>query len=100
MPAACWPWPPSTIGRAGLKRLSDRRGHAADRAGLGREVHGPDGLIDRKPPGQPLTLADAHRTSLTPISKQTLSREVWALGYRKLSARPQHHTKSEVEVSV
>jgi hypothetical protein len=33
------------------------------------------------------------------ISKQTLSREVRALGYRKLSARPRHHAKSEVEVS-
>jgi Winged helix-turn helix len=34
-----------------------------------------------------------------PISKQTLSREVRALGYRKLSARPRHHARSEVEVS-
>src|SRR3954449_1837728 len=34
-----------------------------------------------------------------PISKQTLSREVRALGYRKLSARPRHHAKSEAEVS-
>jgi transposase len=29
------------------------------------------------------------------ISKQTLSREVRALDYRKLSARPRHHAKSE-----
>ena len=28
------------------------------------------------------------------ISKQTLSREVWPLGFRKLSARPRHHAKS------
>ena len=34
-----------------------------------------------------------------PISKQTLSREVRALGYRKLSARPRHHARSEAEVS-
>lgn len=34
-----------------------------------------------------------------PISKQTLSREVRALGYRKLSARPLHHEKNEAEVS-
>jgi hypothetical protein len=34
-----------------------------------------------------------------PISKQTLSREVRALGYRKLSARPQHHAKSEPAVA-
>src|SRR5215212_2180064 len=32
------------------------------------------------------------------ISKQTLSRELRALGYRKLSARPRHHAKSEAEV--
>ena len=32
------------------------------------------------------------------ISKQTLSREVRALGYRKLSARPRHHAKSDAEV--
>lgn len=34
-----------------------------------------------------------------PISKQTLSREVRALGYRKLSARPRHHEKNEAQVS-
>ena len=34
-----------------------------------------------------------------PISKQTLSREVRALGYRKLSARPRHHAKSEAQVT-
>jgi transposase len=32
------------------------------------------------------------------ISKQTLSRELRALGYRKLSARPRHHAKSEIAV--
>ena len=30
------------------------------------------------------------------ISKQTLSREVRALGYRKLSARPRHPAKNEL----
>ena len=35
-----------------------------------------------------------------PISKQTLSREVRALRYRKLSARPRHHAKSEQAVEV
>ncbi len=34
-----------------------------------------------------------------PISKQTLSREVRALGYRKLSARPRHHAKSEAQAA-
>jgi len=94
-------------------------------------AHGPEGLIDRKPPGPPSRLTDAHRTALmeridegpipsvhgvvrwrlvdliqwlweefrVTISKQTLSREVRALGYRKLSARPRHHARSEAEVS-
>ena len=93
-------------------------------------AQGPDGLIDRKPPGQPSRLTDDHRRHLAqmieagpipavhgvvrwrlidliqwlwdehrvPISKQTLSREVRALGYRKLSARPHHHAKSEAAV--
>jgi transposase len=42
-------------------------------------------------------LWDEHRI---PISKQTLSREVRALGYRKLSARPRHHAKSDAAVAV
>jgi transposase len=33
------------------------------------------------------------------ISKQTLSRELRAMGYRKLSARPRHHAKSETAVA-
>ena len=92
---------------------------------------GPNGLIDRTPPGLPSTLNDTHRAALValiergpipaihgvvrwrlvdliqwiwdefriPISKQTLSREVRALGYRKLSARPRHHAKSEAQVA-
>jgi putative transposase len=94
-------------------------------------AQGPEGLIDRKPPGQPSRLTDAHRSALAatietgpipavhgmvrwrlvdliqwlwdehrvPISKQTLSREVRALGYRKLSARPRHHAKSDAAVA-
>ena len=78
-------------------------------------AHGPDGLIDRKAPGQPSRLNDEHRAALTAmvesgpipavhgvvrwrvidlcqwlweehqvaVSKQTLSRELRALGYRK-----------------
>jgi putative transposase len=93
-------------------------------------TRGPEGLIDRKPPGQPSRLTDQHRQHLVQmieagpipavhgvvrwrlidliqwlwdehrvsISKQTLSREVRALGYRKLSARPRHHAKSEAAV--
>jgi len=92
---------------------------------------GPDGLIDRKPPGLPSRLNDTHRSALVavieqgpipavhgvvrwrlvdliqwlweelriPISKQTLSRELRALGYRKLSARPRHHAKSDAQVA-
>ena len=93
---------------------------------------GPEGLIDRKPPGLPSRLNDTHRTALmavieqgpipavhgvvrwrlvdlvqwvwdefrVTISKQTLSRELRALRYRKLSARPRHHAKSEAAVAV
>jgi transposase len=92
---------------------------------------GPEGLIDRKPPGLPSRLNDTHRAALVavieegpipavhgvvrwrlvdliqwvwdefriPISKQTLSREIRALDYRKLSARPRHHEKSEAQVA-
>ena len=94
-------------------------------------AHGPDGLIDRKPPGQPSKLSEAHRAALRArldegpipavvgvvrwriidliqwiweefrisISKQTLSRELRAMGYRKLSGRPRHHAKSEAAVA-
>ena len=90
-------------------------------------AHGPAGLIDRKPPGQPPRLTDAHRAALVQaieygpvpsvhgvvrwrlidlcqwfwdtfevrIAKPTLSREVRALGYRKLTARPRHHAQAE-----
>ena len=86
---------------------------------------GPGGLIDRKAPGQPSRLNDAHRAALAAmvengpipavhgvvrwriidlcqwiweeyrisVSKQTLSRELRAIGYRKLSARPRHHAQ-------
>jgi transposase len=89
-------------------------------------AHGPDGLIDRKAPGQPSRLSDTHRTALAKIiesgpipalhgvvrwrivdlcqwiweefrvsiARQTLSRELRALGYRKLSARPRHHAQA------
>jgi len=92
---------------------------------------GPEGLMDRKPPGLPSRLNDTHRAALMAIiesgpipavhgvvrwrlvdliqwlwdefqitiSKQTLSREIRALDYRKLSARPRHHEKSEAQVA-
>src|SRR5258708_35603265 len=90
-------------------------------------AQGPEGLIDRKPPGQPSRLNDTHRAALAAIiesgpipavhgvvrwrivdlcqwifeqfrvvvAKQTLSRELRAMGYRKLSARPPHHEHAE-----
>ncbi|MFZ5746953.1 MAG: IS630 family transposase [Pseudomonadota bacterium] len=86
---------------------------------------GPDGLIDRKAPGQPSLLNATHRAALVEaiergpipaahgvvrwriidlaqmlwddfslsVSRPTLSRELRALGYRKLSARPKHHAQ-------
>jgi transposase len=94
-------------------------------------AHGPAGLVNRKPPGQPSKLTDTHRTALVArvdagpipaihgvvrwrlidliawlweefritISKQTLSRELRAMNYRKLSARPRHHAKSEAAIA-
>jgi len=87
---------------------------------------GPNGLIDRKAPGQTPRLSGAHRAALArmiedgpipavhgvvrwrlvdlcqwtfeefrvTVSPQTMSREVRALGYRKLSARPRHHAQA------
>jgi transposase len=89
-------------------------------------AHGPDGLMDRKPPGRAPRLNGAHRAALAAIiesgpipavhrvvrwrivdlcqwifeefrvviAKQTLSRELRAMGYRKLSARPRHHAQA------
>jgi transposase len=88
---------------------------------------GPDGLVDRKAPGQPSRLNEGHRIALAAViesgpipavhdvvrwriidlcqwlwdefrvsvSKQTLGRELRAMGYRKLSARPRHHAQAE-----
>jgi transposase len=90
-------------------------------------ANGPDGLIDRKAPGQKPRLNAEHRAALAAIietgpipavhgvvrwrvvdlcqwvweafriivAKQTLSRELRAMGYRKLSARPRHHAQAE-----
>ncbi len=87
---------------------------------------GSDGLIDRKPTGQPSRLNDRHRVALAEmieqgpipavhgvvrwrlidlcqwlfdefqvtVAKQTLSRELRAMGYRKLSARPRHRAQA------
>ena len=87
---------------------------------------GPDGLVNRKAPGQPSKLNDEHRAAIAKmiesgpipaahgvvrwrlvdlgqwiweefriiVAKQTLSRELRAMGYRKLSARPRHHAQA------
>ena len=112
------------------------RAEAAEIGGVTRQIirdwvlkfnaDGPDGLIDRKAPGQPSRLNDTHRTALAAaiesgpipavhgvvrwrivdlcqwlwdefrvsVSKQTLGRELRAMGYRKLSARPRHHAQA------
>jgi len=113
------------------------RAEAADIGGVTRQIirdwvlkfntDGPDGLIDRKAPGQPSRLNETHRTALAAViesgpipavhgvvrwriadlcqwlwdefrvsvSKQTLGRELRAMRYRKLSARPRHHGQAD-----
>lgn len=93
---------------------------------------GPDGLIDKKPPGARTVLDDRHRKALVAIvergpmpavdgvvrwrladlaqwvweefrisvSRQTLGRELGALGYAKLSARPRHHAQDQHAMEV
>src|ERR1700683_941807 len=111
------------------------RSEAARIGGVGLQIirdwvlrfnaHGPDGLLNRKSPGQPSKLNDAQRQAVArvidngpipavhgvvrwrlidlaqwifeefriTVAKQTLSRELRAMGYRKLSARPRHHAQ-------
>ena len=89
-------------------------------------VDGPEGLIDRKAPGQPPKLNNEQRAAIAQmiedgpipavhgvvrwrladlcqwifeefritVSPQTLSRELRAMNYRKLSARPRHHAQA------
>jgi transposase len=113
------------------------RAEAAETGGVGRQIvrdwverfnaWGPDGLVSRKPPGNPSKLSAAQRTELVRIvergpipavegvvrwrlidlaawvwdafgisvSEATLSRELKALGFSKLSARPRHHAQKE-----
>ena len=125
----------SSVGAGGdlRRRLAhrgsaDRHRDAADRAGwvVRFNAAGPEGLVDRKPPGSLPRLTDAHRAALAAtieagpipashgvvrwrlidlgqwlweefrvsVSKQTLSRELRAMGYRKLSARPRHYAQA------
>ena len=116
----------ATYGAQSDRGGQDWRGDASDRSRwvLKFNADGPAGLIDRKAPGQPPRLNDAHRATLAAIiesgpipaghgivrwrivdlcqwilfrvviSRQTLSRELRAMGYRKLSARPRHHAQA------
>jgi len=44
----------------------------------------------------PVTLrGDFNASQLRGVARQTLSRELRAMGYRKLSARPRHHAQAE-----
>jgi len=112
------------------------RAEAAEIGGVTRQIirdwvlrfnaHGPNGLADRKAPGQPSRLNDTHRAALATaidngpipavhgvvrwriidlcqwlweefrisVSKQTLGRELRAMRYRKLSARPRLHAQA------
>src|SRR5476651_2460215 len=73
-------------------------------------ARGAAGLLDGKSPGQPSRLNDVQRQAIVrlidlsqwiyeefriTVAKQTLSRELRAMGYRKLSARPRHHAQAE-----
>ena len=113
------------------------RGDAARIGGVGLQTirdwvlrfnaKGPDGLLNRKAPGQAPKLNDAQREALARIvesgpipaihgvvrwrlidlaqwlweeyrirvAKQTLSRQLRAMGFRKLSARPRHRAHNE-----
>ena len=117
------------------------RAEAAETGVVGRQIvrdwverfnaEGPDGLINRKAPGNPSKLNDAQRAELVRIvesgpipardgvvrwrlidlaawvwdefgvsvSEATMSRELKALGFGKLSARPRHHAQNEEAIA-
>src|SRR6266567_2150948 len=103
------------IGGAGLQIIRDWV--------LRFNARGPDALLNGKSPGKPSKLNDLQRQAIAgmiesgpipavrwrlidlaqwifeefriTIAKQTLSRELRAMGYRKLSARPRHHAQAQ-----
>ena len=117
-----------------------RRSEAAAVGGVGLQIirdwvlrfnaDGPDGLIDRKAPGQPPKLNDAQRRALSAVvesgpipaihgvvrwrlkdlvqwiweefrislDESTVSRELRALGFHKVSARRRHYAQNELAV--
>jgi len=117
-----------------------RRGHAARIGGVGLQIirdwvlrlnaAGPEGLVNRKAPGQRPKLNGAQRQTLREIvesgpipavhgvvrwrlkdlagwifeeyrltlDETTVGRELKALGFAKISARPRHHAQSELAI--
>jgi transposase len=64
-------------------------------------AHGPDGLIDRKPPGQPPRLNDTHRAALAAIIESGPIPAVHGVVRWRIidlcqwiSARPRHHAQA------
>src|ERR1700679_2676930 len=128
-PGGFWRWRRFTTARAGPRRreIGGMTLQIVRDWVIKFNAHGPEGLIDCKPPGQPSRLNGAHRAALgarlesgpipavhgvvrwrivdlcqwifeefrVVVAKQTLSRELRAMGYRKLSARPRHHAQAE-----
>ena len=68
----CWRWPRSTMEQPAPRRP----GSAGSRCRSSGDwvvkfnAHGPEGLVNRKPPGQPSKLTDAHRAALQAIIEQ------------------------------
>jgi hypothetical protein len=102
---ACWPWQPFMTGRRALRPPeSDRK--APGQASRLNDVHrvalaavlesGPrpaiHGVVRWRLVDLCQWLWEEHRVT---VAQQTMSREVRALGYRKLSARPRHHAQVE-----
>ena len=131
-PGGFWRWRRFTTARAGPRRREIGGGtlQIVRDWGMKFNAHGPEGLIDCKPPGQPSGLNGAHRAALAAIlesgpipavygvvrwrlvdlcqwvfeeysvvvSTQTMSRELRAMDYRKLTARPKHHAQAATAI--
>ena len=65
----CWLWRRSTMGgkRAEVAKIGGVTLQVVRDWALRFNAHGPDGLIDRKAPGQPPLLKDEHRVALAAI---------------------------------
>jgi transposase len=75
-------------------------------------ANGPDGLATREAPGRASILNDDQRARLADlaqwvwdefqvsVTRHTLSRELRAMGYRKLSARPRHRGQKDEDIAI